>query len=202
MASESRYLLRALERSGYVIVVITRKRSSEETTLDYVSPNAETLGMNVGLLAKGLKLPIDYVHPEDRKDVSDMFGKAIEDDVTDYVHNHRLVGDNGRVYNVKNEVTISKPDTDTATIEMYLSEVREQEYRPVKKKELMLNNSPLISILCNRSDLNGRDMLRCSDPAAVEAYFDRIRQAVVSPDDSGKLERFLSNTIFVPGSPS
>ena len=67
---------------------------------------------------------------------------------------------------------------------------------PVKKKELMLNNSPLISILCNRSDLNGREVIRCSDPAAVEAYFDRIRQAVVSPDDSGKLERFLSNTIF------
>ena len=39
----------------------------------------------------------------------------------------------------------------------------------VRKKEIMLNNSPLISILCNRLDLNGRDILRCSDPAAVEA---------------------------------
>ena len=67
---------------------------------------------------------------------------------------------------------------------------------PVKKKEIMLNNSPLISILCNRSDLNGREVIRCSDPAAVEAYFDRIRQAVIVPDDSGKLERFLTNTIF------
>ena len=67
---------------------------------------------------------------------------------------------------------------------------------PVKKKELMLNNSPLISILCNRSDLNGREVIRCSDPAAVEAYFDRIRQAVTSPDEDGKQERTLSNTIF------
>ena len=67
---------------------------------------------------------------------------------------------------------------------------------PVKKKELMLNNSPLISILCNRSDLNGREVFRCSDPAAVEAYFDQIRQAVTSPDESGKLERCLTNTIF------
>ena len=67
---------------------------------------------------------------------------------------------------------------------------------PVKNKELMLNNSPLISILCNRSDLNGREVFRCSDPAAVEAYFDQIRQAVTSPDENGKLERFLSNTIF------
>ena len=60
----------------------------------------------------------------------------------------------------------------------------------------MLNNSPLISILCNRSDLNGREVIRCSDPAAVEAYFDRIRQAVTSPDEDGKQERTLSNTIF------
>ena len=67
---------------------------------------------------------------------------------------------------------------------------------PVKKKELMLNNSPLISILCNRSDLNGREVLRCSDPAAVETYFDRIRQAVTSPDENGKLERELTNMIF------
>ena len=66
----------------------------------------------------------------------------------------------------------------------------------VKKKELMLNNSPLISILCNQSDLNGREVVRCSDPAAVEAYFDRIRQAVTTPDENGNLERELSNTIF------
>ena len=66
----------------------------------------------------------------------------------------------------------------------------------VKKKEIMLNNSPLISILCNQSDLNGREVLRCSDPAAVEAYFDRIRQAVTAPDENGKLERELTNMIF------
>ena len=67
---------------------------------------------------------------------------------------------------------------------------------PVKKKELMLNNSPLISILCNRSDLNGREILRCSDPAAVEAYFDRIGNAVSLPDPDGTLDRTLTNTVF------
>lgn len=60
---------------------------------------------------------------------------------------------------------------------------------PVRTKEIMLNNSPLISILCNRSDLNGRDMLRCSDPAAVEAYFDRVGELVAQPDDDGNLYR-------------
>ena len=67
---------------------------------------------------------------------------------------------------------------------------------PVKKKELMLNNSPLISILCNRSDLNGREVIRCSDPAAVEAYFDRIRELVVHSDEDGNSGRVLQNTIF------
>ena len=67
---------------------------------------------------------------------------------------------------------------------------------PVKKKELMLNNSPLISLLCNQSDLNGREVIRSSDPAAVEAYFDRIREVVISPDENGKQERVLTNMIF------
>lgn len=67
---------------------------------------------------------------------------------------------------------------------------------PVKKKEIMLNNSPLLSILCNRSDLNGRDMLHCSDPATVEAYFDRIRELVIRPDAERNSGRVLQNTIF------
>ena len=66
----------------------------------------------------------------------------------------------------------------------------------VKKKEIMLNNSPMLSILCNRSDLNGRDMLRCSDPATVEAYFDRIRELVVHSEEDGNSGRVLQNTIF------
>ena len=67
---------------------------------------------------------------------------------------------------------------------------------PVKKKEIMLNNSPLISILCNRSDLNGRDILHCSDPATAEAYFDRIRELVTRPDETGDPGRILPNTVF------
>ena len=67
---------------------------------------------------------------------------------------------------------------------------------PVKKKEIMLNNSPLLSIFCNRSELNSREVLRCSDPAAVEAYFDRIRELVTRPDETGDPGRILPNTVF------
>lgn len=67
---------------------------------------------------------------------------------------------------------------------------------PVRKKEIMLNNSPLISILCNRSDLNGREVFHCTDPATVEAFFDRVREAVSSPATDGGKERALTNLIF------
>ena len=66
----------------------------------------------------------------------------------------------------------------------------------LKKKEIMLNNSPLISILCKRSAINGREVIRCSDPAAVEAYFDAIRELVSSPDPETNLDRELPNTVF------
>ena len=67
---------------------------------------------------------------------------------------------------------------------------------PMRKKEIMLNNSPMISILCNQSILNGQDVIRCTDPAAVEAYFDRIRDFVSYSDDDGTLERKLPDTVF------
>ena len=67
---------------------------------------------------------------------------------------------------------------------------------PVRKKEIMLNNSPLLSICCHRSELNGREIIHCSDPAAAETYFDRIRELVTKPDEAGDPDRLLPNTVF------
>ena len=67
---------------------------------------------------------------------------------------------------------------------------------PVKKKVIMLNNSPLISILHNHSVLNGMAVIRCTDPAAVEAYFDQVRDLIVLPGADEKFERAFPNTIF------
>ena len=67
---------------------------------------------------------------------------------------------------------------------------------PVHKKEIMLNNSPLISILCNRTVLNSREAIRCVDPAAAEAYFDRVLELISRPDPSAGQGRILSETIF------
>ena len=67
---------------------------------------------------------------------------------------------------------------------------------PVKTKEIMLNNSPLISILCNRSALNGCDMIRCTNSSAIEAYFDQVGNLVSQQEDKENLERELPNTVF------
>ena len=67
---------------------------------------------------------------------------------------------------------------------------------PVKKKEIMLNNSPLISILCNRSDLKGREVIHCTHPEKVENFFDTVQQLVSSSGKSVDLEQILPNTVF------
>ena len=67
---------------------------------------------------------------------------------------------------------------------------------PVKKKEIMLNNSPLISILCNRSDLKGREVIHCSNPQEVERYFDTVQKLVSMPRSDVDLEQALPNTVF------
>ena len=66
----------------------------------------------------------------------------------------------------------------------------------VKTKEIMLNNSPLISLLCNRSELNGRFVFHCSDPAAVEKHFDHIRELAATQDSERILNRQLPDAVF------
>ena len=68
--------------------------------------------------------------------------------------------------------------------------------RPVKIKQFMLNRSPLISILCSRSAINGRKAVRIHDPAAVEVYFDRIRELIADPSAGMKSGHALQDMIF------
>ena len=68
--------------------------------------------------------------------------------------------------------------------------------RPVKIKQVMLNNSPLISILCSRSAINGRKIVRIQDPGAVEVYFDRIRELIANQSDEMKSGHVLQDKIF------
>lgn len=66
----------------------------------------------------------------------------------------------------------------------------------VAKKEIMLNNSPLLSILCNRSNLNGRNVVHCTNPERVKQYFDQLQELVSSSAPVEELELQIGNTVF------
>lgn len=125
MVLENKYLRKAIQKAGYVIVVITYYRDERKSDLKYISPNASMLGMNVELLNKGLKLAVDYIFPDDREKVRQTLHSAIDTEVGDYAHEYRMVGDDGRLYYVSNEISISEADGDAFTVEFYISDITE-----------------------------------------------------------------------------
>ena len=66
----------------------------------------------------------------------------------------------------------------------------------LKKKAVMLNNSPLISLLCNQTALSGRELLHLSDVSAVDALFVRIRELAMEEKNSSKQTQLLANAVF------
>ena len=67
---------------------------------------------------------------------------------------------------------------------------------PVKKRELLLNSSSLLSILCSHSELNGREVVHCSDPAVIEEYFKKFELLTSSPISQRTLLQEIPNTVF------
>ncbi len=126
MVVENVYLKKALEKSGYVVMVLVGDGKSRDARLEYLSPNAGTIGINVDMINKGLKMAIDYVHPADREKIQVTLQEAMASGVTDYTHKFRMVGDDGTLYNVKNEISIEKrPNGDIAT-EFYIRRVADK----------------------------------------------------------------------------
>lgn len=120
MILENKYLTKAIQKAGYVVMVKTCYKSERKSKLEYISPNANELGMNAELLNKGLKLSEDYIHPEDRQRVITTVVSAIDNGVSDYVHEYRMVGDDGHLYNVINEICITEPTDDKFVVEFYM----------------------------------------------------------------------------------
>lgn len=67
---------------------------------------------------------------------------------------------------------------------------------PVKKQEIMMNNSPLISILCNRTGLNGQSVIHCPEPEKIAEFFDRISLVVNAVSEEELPETLVPNTLF------
>lgn len=121
MVVENKYLRKAVEKAGCVVMVKSCHLTDRKGRLDYISPNASMLGMNVELLNKGLKLTEDYIFPADRDRVMKTLINAVKDGVKDYVHEYRMVGDDGQVYCVTNQICLSDIKGETITVESYLT---------------------------------------------------------------------------------
>ena len=67
MLKELDIMQSALEKTGLVIVVtsISSSASLNRKRLEYISSNAEILGINPEALRQGYRLIDDYVHPDD-----------------------------------------------------------------------------------------------------------------------------------------
>ncbi len=123
MILENKYLRKAILKAGYVVIVKNCHIKDRKSKLEYISPNASMLGMNVELLNKGMKLTEDYIFPEDRQKVIETMKNASNNHVMDYVHEYRMVGDDGRLYYVSNEISVSEVKEDYFTVEFYIKEL-------------------------------------------------------------------------------
>ena len=123
MVLENKYLRKAIQKAGYVIIVKTCHLNERKSQLEYVSPNASMLGMNVEMLNKGMKLTEDYIHPQDREKVIKTIFDAVNNKVDDYTHEYRMVGDDGKLYNVLNEISISEVTDGYYKVEFYLKDI-------------------------------------------------------------------------------
>ena len=135
MIVEYKYLKKIAEKSGYVVIVLSGNGKDSNNNLVYVSPNAGILGMNAELLNKGLKLTMDYVHPEDREKLRSTFLEAASSDITEYVYKHRIVGDDGKVYRVTCAINLVKEPDGEVLAELYFKERKSKEEKEKQKAE-------------------------------------------------------------------
>ncbi len=145
MILENKYLRKAIQKAGYVVIVKSCHIKERKSKLEYISPNASMLGMNVELLNKGMKLTEDYIFPEDRQKVIQTVFTAHESNVHDYVHEYRMVGDDGKLYYVCNEITVSEVKDDYFNVEFYIKNIGEK-----RKNDAQTN----ISSLEEKNDVN------------------------------------------------
>ena len=101
MNTELEYLARALSEQETVVIVQTLSFAGQllRRSIKYISDNADRYGMNKSAIMNGFRLPIDYLHPEDRDDFVSAILAAREEG-TNYSYRARLVGDNGKLHTV------------------------------------------------------------------------------------------------------
>lgn len=140
MVIENKYLRKAIEKTGYMVLVKRYIAGVTGSSLVYISPNAAALGMNVELLNKGLKLSEDYIYPADRQKVVSTIQNAIENRVQDYIHEYRLVGDDGKLRQASANICVNmiSEEEHTYEIEFYIRDISDR-----KNEEKKADNRPV-----------------------------------------------------------
>ena len=125
MVIENKYLRKAIEKTRFIVLVKRYITGMPGSSLVYVSPNASELGMNVEMLNKGLKLSEDYIYPADREMVMKTIHNAIENRVQDYVHEYRMVGDDGVLRQARVNICIEvvSEEDHTYEVEFYIRDI-------------------------------------------------------------------------------
>lgn len=166
MVLENKYLRNAIQKAGYVVIVKQCHVNERKSKLIYISPNASMVGMNVELLNKGLRLTEDYIFPEDREKVIQTVLSAIEAKVGDYVHEYRMVGDDGRLYYVSNEICVSETEGETFTVEFYIRNITESKMDKGLEPHIRYRSS---SSVLNKAREQADDVENLSENEKVEA---------------------------------
>lgn len=128
MNIENTYLLKALNETKCVIIVkkYTMSGDMRRSRLEYISPNADILGMNVEALMKGYRLTEDYLHPDDREAFMDAVALA-RDEQNDFAYSLRIVGDDGRIRQANISILLTDVSEHSFVLEFVLKEVDESD---------------------------------------------------------------------------
>lgn len=115
MGSEFDYIARALTEQGTVVIVQSLFFSGQllRRSIRYISDNAGVVGINKKTIMSGFRLPIDYVHPEDREAFVSAI-MAAKESGANFAYGLRIVGDDGQLHNVEFKVIfISNTENET-----------------------------------------------------------------------------------------
>ncbi|MCR4846403.1 MAG: PAS domain-containing protein [Eubacterium sp.] len=129
MLKELDIIQNALEKTGLVIVVtsISMSASLNRKRLEYISSNAESLGINPEALKQGYRLIDDYVHPDDRQRFNEAVTMSLSES-KNFSYEVRNIGDDGQVRNVNVDI-IHLPEKDGLKyLEFVIREVHKPDY--------------------------------------------------------------------------
>ena len=145
MVIENRYLRKAIQKTGYVVLVERFIIGEAGTNVVYVSPNAADMGMNVEMLNKGLKLFQDYIFPADRANVVKTIRNAIQNNISEYAHEFRMVGDDAEVRQVFANISIDvlSEEENAYSVEYYIRDVTSVREKHTDKTESIDNTATL-----------------------------------------------------------